>query len=106
MICSICGDQVHSDGGTLVDNSNGDVCGLNGGNSPHTIAIHPDEIMTDFFDGAQGKRDVDMFGTLWLIINDLLDSVKLALENSSLPEAEQEDVYATVAEYAGRHYGG
>jgi hypothetical protein len=34
--CTKCGNQIHRDGTAWVDNSGGDVCGVDGENSPHT----------------------------------------------------------------------
>lgn len=55
----------------------------------------PDVIMEDFDAGAKGTRDVDMRGILWEIIEDILDSIRLA----------DGDVLATVTDYVANNYG-
>jgi hypothetical protein len=82
MECVRCGSQVWRDGaGTLIDNSGGDVCGVLGGNEPHSL---DDDSVTsyvevEFADGSKAR---------WVIADDdKADAVTKAIESIVGPPA-------------------
>jgi hypothetical protein len=66
----------------------------------------PDEIIAIIDDILTGKddHDTDVWSCIWEIIDDILDSVKLA-EQSKTDRLTSPDVYTTVRDYVINHYG-
>lgn len=63
----------------------------------------PDEIMADLDRGIRGVADIDVMDCVWEIIDDILDSVRLADERQT--GTETLEVWATVTDYVSTHYG-
>lgn len=66
----------------------------------------PDEIMTDFYAGCSGQSDIDMHAVLWEILEDVLNSVKLA-STAYMKDGYTDggSIHDTVRDYVVNHYG-
>lgn len=63
----------------------------------------PDELMKEFDDGCRGLSDIDMGSLLFEIIDDVVDSVYVALVDAEVEE--RAEIIKTVYDYVGNHYG-
>ena len=73
----------------------------------------PDEILNDFGQGMRGQADVDMFGLLHEVIEDIQSSYRLAMEATRDQPHNVDrigmdiinEVEGTVSDYVTNHYG-
>lgn len=65
----------------------------------------PDELLTLFDAGAQGRADVDMRETLWAILVDVQESYGLAMKEAGIEIGKRVEIQATVSDYLANHYG-
>lgn len=69
---------------------------------------HPDEILKDikgFTDGSNDDYD-RLHGYIWEIIEDVIDSARLAVDSLECLESDEvEDVVTTIEDYVSNHYG-
>ena len=63
----------------------------------------PGELTARFHEGIAGASDVDVAEVVRAILNDVLDSVHVAVATVST-DAAADEVRATVADYIGNHY--
>lgn len=69
---------------------------------------HPDEILTDIKAFADsGNDDYDrLHGYIWEIIEDVIDSARLAVDGLECLETDEVDeVVTTIEDYVSNHYG-
>jgi hypothetical protein len=52
--CKHCGCQIHKDGSVWVDNSGGDVCGINGDNAPHVDILDDEYVIVSAVEQDSG----------------------------------------------------
>lgn len=65
----------------------------------------PDELLDRFDAGCRGDSDIDMRGVLWDILADVVDTMRLALENDGVLSGSALTVYLTVQDYLVNNYG-
>lgn len=68
------------------------------------VPRHPDEVMQDFAEGCQGRADIDMKDVLHEIIDDIVDTVDLAL-SARIDDRRRREAIAEVGDYVANHYG-
>lgn len=66
----------------------------------------PDLLMEQFEAGCKGTADVDMHEVLHAILADVVDSMRLALDEEVLAaQADKADVIKVVEDYIANNYG-
>ena len=65
----------------------------------------PDELVDAFLSAAKGQAAADPYDILWGIIDDILDSVRLAVTAAVDSPAVQREIIDTVTDYVTNHYG-
>lgn len=64
----------------------------------------PGEILSELDVALRGVADVDPFDAISELVEDVLDSVALAMRNAGLGDGAIDEVIATASEYYAHHY--
>lgn len=62
------------------------------------------DISNDLDTALAGRADIDAMDVIGELVDDVLDSVRLALSEHDVGQAVIDDVVATVRDYATNHY--